>query len=56
MAVMNKGLRPDIPRHTPAPIAALIRRCWAAVPEQRPLFPEIVATLGAMQEQILGAA
>ncbi len=56
MAVMNKGLRPDIPAHTPPPLAELIKQCWAAVPDQRPSFEEIVGELSRTLELVRQAA
>ena len=44
LAVMERGLRPDIPAHTPADLAALIRDCWQPIPGQRPGFDTIAAT------------
>jgi serine/threonine protein kinase len=45
LAVMNKGLRPDMPPHTPPGLAALIRDCWAPVAEQRPGWEVVVERL-----------
>eukprot|EP00878_Enallax_costatus_P032507 GHUV01035731.1.p1 GENE.GHUV01035731.1~~GHUV01035731.1.p1 ORF type:complete len:131 (-),score=51.74 GHUV01035731.1:2023-2415(-) len=45
LAVMAKGMRPQIPPHTPPGLAALIQECWAAVPEQRPGFDVLVVRL-----------
>ena len=42
---MAKGMRPQIPPHTPPGLAALIQECWAAVPEQRPGFDVLVVRL-----------
>jgi serine/threonine protein kinase len=55
MAVMNKGLRPDIPLHTPPPLAELIKQCWAPVPEQRPSFEEIEEQLTRTLELVRGS-
>ena len=54
LAVMERGLRPDIPAGTPAALAALICDCWAAVPASRPSFPDIVSRL-SMVANTLGA-
>ncbi|GBF95241.1 TKL kinase [Raphidocelis subcapitata] len=48
LAVVNRGLRPEIPAHTPEVLAALIRACWAPVPEQRPTFERVVAWLNGI--------
>lgn len=45
MGVVNHGLRPTIPEDTPPDVAALIKACWAAVPDQRPCFVDIAAAL-----------
>ena len=45
LAVMERGLRPTIPPHTPPEFSQLIRSCWAAIPEQRPSFADITARL-----------
>lgn len=45
LAVMAKGMRPQIPPHTPPGLATLIQECWAAVPEQRPGFDVITIRL-----------
>ena len=42
-AIMG-GERPDIPDHTPDQWAALMRSCWAADPEERPSFADVVFT------------
>ncbi|KAG5190485.1 putative serine/threonine protein kinase [Tribonema minus] len=53
-AVARKGLRPTLPPRAPPPLAALVRRCWAAQPQARPAFdaiervllPEVRAAMG----------
>mmetsp|Transcript_18116 Transcript_18116/g.54546 ORF Transcript_18116/g.54546 Transcript_18116/m.54546 type:complete len:1319 (+) Transcript_18116:310-4266(+) len=54
MAVMNRGLRPEIPRGTPPPLASLMQACWAPAAASRPSFPEIVAALEGMLAAIGG--
>lgn len=49
MAVMNRGLRPDIPPSTPSPLTMLIKNCWAPIPDQRPSFQQIVTQLEDME-------
>ncbi|EIE23567.1 flag-tagged protein kinase [Coccomyxa subellipsoidea C-169] len=48
LAVMHRGLRPDIPGHTPPALASLIRDCWQPLPDQRPSFSDVAARLEAM--------
>jgi uncharacterized protein (DUF2267 family) len=55
LAVMERGLRPDIPAHTPAALAALIRDCWQPIPEQRPGFSEISERLQALYDELCAA-
>ena len=43
---------PALPARWPAPIAELIRRCWAQQPADRPSFSEVRAEL----DQLLAAA
>ncbi len=45
LAVMNRGLRPEIPSATPPPLTALTRACWAPAPASRPAFSDIVSSL-----------
>jgi len=45
MNVATLGQRPDMPAGTDPSHAALIRDCWAAVPDQRPSFASIVERL-----------
>ena len=54
LAVMHRGLRPDIPSHTPAPLAQLIQECWQPLPAARPGFAEIVQRLEIMQSDFGG--
>ncbi|PNH08260.1 putative serine/threonine-protein kinase [Tetrabaena socialis] len=51
VGVVTHGLRPEMPRGTPAPVADLIRACWAAIPEQRPSFTQIEVQLACLLEQ-----
>jgi len=44
-ALCRKHLRPTIPPDTNPKLAALIRRCWAAQPNARPAFGDIVTAL-----------
>jgi len=56
MAVMNRGLRPDIPAHTPSRLAALMRACWRAIPAERPSMDEVAGALRAMYSDILAGS
>lgn len=53
-AVWSRGARPPMPTDTPPRLAALIRRCWAALPAQRPEFREIVRELEVLVEEMEG--
>jgi len=33
-----RGLRPELPPHTPPPLTCLIRACWAHNPQERPRY------------------
>ncbi|XP_031248687.1 serine/threonine/tyrosine-protein kinase HT1 [Pistacia vera] len=44
-AVVNKNLRPVIPRDCPPAMGALIEQCWSSHPEKRPEFWHIVKVL-----------
>lgn len=52
VGVVNHGLRPEIPGNVPAPLAKLIRSCWAAVPDQRPAFSQIVMMVSGMLRNV----
>lgn len=41
-AVCDEGERPEIPADCPKQLAALIKRCWAEEPDDRPSFQEII--------------
>ncbi|KAJ0085298.1 hypothetical protein Patl1_09466 [Pistacia atlantica] len=45
VGVVQKGLRPQIPRHTHPKFIELLERCWQQDPSLRPEFPEIVEFL-----------
>ncbi|GAB2251634.1 hypothetical protein Droror1_Dr00004481 [Drosera rotundifolia] len=44
-AVCQKNARPPLPPNCPRTLSDLIKRCWAANPERRPHFDEIVSIL-----------
>jgi TPR repeat protein len=48
-----KGIRPKIPESIPPGVRALIEDCWAADPDDRPTFKEIVDRLAAMQFRVI---
>ncbi|XP_021802591.1 serine/threonine-protein kinase STY46-like [Prunus avium] len=45
VGVVQKGLRPTIPRHTNPMLVELMERCWQQDPSLRPEFSEIVKML-----------
>lgn len=47
--VATEGLRPKIPGFCPVDYAELMRRCWAANPDDRPEFDEIQESLTKMR-------
>uniref|UniRef100_J3N713 Protein kinase domain-containing protein n=1 Tax=Oryza brachyantha TaxID=4533 RepID=J3N713_ORYBR len=44
-AVLNKHLRPKIPKCCPRDMARIMRRCWDAEPASRPEMQEVVEML-----------
>jgi hypothetical protein len=48
VAAVAAGQRPVFPDTAPPAYAALAQACWAAEPEARPAFPEIMAALCGM--------
>lgn len=49
--VCAEGHRPRIPKRVPAGVAALIRRCWAAKPSDRPTMDSVVAALQDLRSE-----
>ncbi|CAN4107315.1 unnamed protein product [Withania somnifera] len=45
IGVVQKGLRPTIPKHTPSKLVELLQTCWQKEPASRPDFSEIVDIL-----------
>lgn len=41
IGVVQKGLRPTIPPDCPAPLANIMRQCWAKNPKDRPSFESL---------------
>lgn len=54
MAVMHRGLRPEMPSWCPPSLAALIKHCWQPIADQRPTFDEIVIRLEAISAELRG--
>ncbi|KAL6142766.1 hypothetical protein ACLB2K_061042 [Fragaria x ananassa] len=48
-AVLNKNLRPLIPKDCPPAMRALIDQCWSTQPEKRPEFWQVVKVLEQFQ-------
>eukprot|EP00164_Ancoracysta_twista_P017902 GFYU01030723.1.p1 GENE.GFYU01030723.1~~GFYU01030723.1.p1 ORF type:complete len:265 (-),score=76.21 GFYU01030723.1:138-833(-) len=51
MAVLNEGLRPTLPAHTPPEYAALVIRCWNQDPDKRPNFNEISKVIATFKAE-----
>ncbi|KAG8046438.1 hypothetical protein GUJ93_ZPchr0008g13375 [Zizania palustris] len=47
-AIVNKDLRPKIPKCCPRAMASIMRRCWDANPDVRPEMDEVVRLLEAL--------
>uniref|UniRef100_A0A2P2LPG3 non-specific serine/threonine protein kinase n=1 Tax=Rhizophora mucronata TaxID=61149 RepID=A0A2P2LPG3_RHIMU len=52
VGVVQKGLRPTIPKHTHPKLAELMERCWQQDPIQRPSFSEIIDILQWMAKEV----
>ncbi|KAG8378000.1 hypothetical protein BUALT_Bualt08G0092600 [Buddleja alternifolia] len=52
VGVVQKGLRPGIPRHTHPLVVELLERCWQQEPSLRPEFSEIIEILQYMAKRI----
>ncbi|KAK6939290.1 Serine-threonine/tyrosine-protein kinase, catalytic domain [Dillenia turbinata] len=52
VGVVQKGLRPNIPRSTHPKLMELLERCWQREPSLRPEFSEIIRILQHISEQV----
>ncbi|XP_062193928.1 serine/threonine-protein kinase STY46-like isoform X1 [Phragmites australis] len=52
VGVVQKGLRPTIPKNIHAKLAELLQKCWQQDPAQRPDFSEILETLQRIAEEV----
>ncbi|CAK7355629.1 unnamed protein product [Dovyalis caffra] len=52
VGVVQKGLRPTIPKHTHPKLAELLERCWQQDPTQRPDFSQIIDILQQISKEV----
>ncbi|WMV13291.1 hypothetical protein MTR67_006676 [Solanum verrucosum] len=52
IGVVQKGLRPTIPKHTPLKLAELLETCWQQDPTSRPDFSAIVDILQQIAKEV----
>ncbi|GJN34510.1 hypothetical protein PR202_gb23175 [Eleusine coracana subsp. coracana] len=52
VGVVQKGLRPTIPKHTHTKLAELLQKCWQQDPAERPDFSEILESLQRIAEEV----
>ncbi|GER42370.1 protein kinase [Striga asiatica] len=52
VGVVQKGLRPTIPKHTHPKLAELLERCWQQDPALRPDFSELKETLQKIAKEV----
>ncbi|CAM8974301.1 unnamed protein product [Rhodiola kirilowii] len=52
VGVVQKGLRPSIPKNTHPKLTELLERCWQQEPEQRPDFSEIIDILQQIVKEV----
>uniref|UniRef100_A0A6N2N7F6 Protein kinase domain-containing protein n=1 Tax=Salix viminalis TaxID=40686 RepID=A0A6N2N7F6_SALVM len=52
VGVVQKGLRPTIPKHTYPKLAELLERCWQQDPAQRPNFSQIIDILLQIAKEV----
>ncbi|KAJ4841623.1 Serine/threonine-protein kinase sty17 [Turnera subulata] len=53
VGVVQKGLRPTIPKNTHPKVAELLERCWQQDPIQRPTFSEIIDILQKLAKEVV---
>lgn len=51
---VRQGLRPDLPENTHPKLLDLMKRCWDAVPTNRPPFSEITIELEQLLQEVEG--
>ncbi|PRQ28953.1 putative protein kinase TKL-Pl-4 family [Rosa chinensis] len=51
-AVVNKNLRPVIPKNCPPAMRALIEQCWSLQPDKRPEFWQVVKVLEQFESSL----
>eukprot|EP01130_Rhizamoeba_saxonica_P016297 TRINITY_DN7505_c0_g1_i1.p1 TRINITY_DN7505_c0_g1~~TRINITY_DN7505_c0_g1_i1.p1 ORF type:complete len:1687 (-),score=329.77 TRINITY_DN7505_c0_g1_i1:29-5089(-) len=49
--IIERGLRPTIPKDIPEQLAEIMRRCWLQNPRERPNLPDVVEQLYQMCEE-----
>ncbi|XP_039059494.1 serine/threonine-protein kinase STY46-like isoform X1 [Hibiscus syriacus] len=52
VGVVQKGLRPTIPKHTNSKLTELLERCWQQDPSLRPDFAEIIEILQQIAKEV----
>ncbi|KAK6237272.1 hypothetical protein QUC31_002741 [Theobroma cacao] len=52
VGVVQKGLRPTIPKNTHPRLGELLERCWQQDPTQRPTFSEIIDILQQIAKEV----
>ncbi|CAK8540060.1 unnamed protein product [Lathyrus sativus] len=52
VGVVQKGLRPIIPKHTHPRLSELLERCWQQDPKERPAFSEIIEILLQIAKEV----
>ncbi|KAL8234380.1 hypothetical protein R6Q59_020480 [Mikania micrantha] len=52
VGVVQKGLRPTIPKNTPPKLAELLEKCWQQDPNLRPDFTEIIEILKQISKEV----
>ncbi|XP_077246744.1 serine/threonine-protein kinase STY46-like isoform X2 [Tasmannia lanceolata] len=53
VGVVQKGLRPTIPKHTHPKLEELLERCWQQDPTLRPDFSEIIEILQLISKEVV---